>query len=70
MLREFRFFQDTLSIDLFTDSDAILKILSVDFCKFGFLVQNCVRIQIFTSITYRLFKFVISSQDYPGASEI
>ena len=46
-----------VEIDLFTDSDAILKILSVDFLwkgesKFGFLVQNCVRMQIFTSITY------------------
>ena len=58
---------------LFTDSDAILKILSVDFCgkesKFGVLVQNCVRIQIFTRVT-RHFTFVISSQDYPWASEI
>ena len=45
------------TIDIIPDSDAILKILSVDFfwkgeSKFGFLVQNCVRIQIFTSMTY------------------
>ena len=43
--------------------------------KFGFLIQNCVRVQIFTCITYPqadlqpFLKLRFRVQNYPGASK-